>query len=518
MLILSGGGDGNSPVREISGFQVDVCVNESGGVLDGFWDLPSGQWAKARGAPHASYFLTANHEGHALPSMLSQQDALRLVGSRQREGRAFPPEFSYDPNDGHALPAPAASARSTWLPPFGDSGDDAVRGLRRTRAALTLRASGAYGESGDPERTLPLPPPGRHEFFVQPSASGSKELLALDAEQGVLHLWLPAAGHWAALKQLDCGFLADSPLPHDAWRCEVTNDASGGLRLFLPTSNGIAYLQLDWLRLGYHVGYVGDGTCCGAPILWRDEVWAVLRNAQGGVRLQAATAASGQAGSLLEVDGVAGDERFAAPVCVRRQVIWPGTHGRLVLEVQANGSLAAHYRLWPEGVSPKFGFGTPYLTREGQLWQACWSEHDESHVYLRLDGRDTEQRLASAPRLCTGQINYRLAARMKLPPWDDPEHGSDADSRALFVPMLESAVDAAVLGVRIDTTDGLEATLGSAERVRAIVELHSDRRLETRLYTLNVPTPWQGRAFVHDGTLWLYHPELKSVVGWELER
>ncbi|MGB3392387.1 MAG: hypothetical protein WA956_01335 [Stenotrophomonas sp.] len=492
-------------------------MNESGGVLDGFWDLPSGRWAKARGAALASYFLTATPEGHALPPALDQQDALRLVGARQREERAFPPEFGFDPNDGHALPAPATGAHGTWLPPFGDGGDDAVRGLRRTRTALTLRPSGIYAESDDPERTLPLPPPGRHEFFVLPSASGSKELLALDAEQGVLHLWLPAAGRWAALEQLDGGFLADSPLPHEAWRCESASDASGALRLFLPTSNGIACLQLDWLRLGYHVDYAGDGTCCGAPIFWRDEIWAVLRTAQGEVRLQAATA-SGLAGGMLEVAGVMAEERFAAPVCVRRQVIWPGVRGRLVLEVQANGSLAAHYRPWPEGVSPKFGFGAPYLAREGQLWQACWNEHDESHAYLRLDGRDTEQRLASAPRLCTGQINYRLAARMKLPPWDDPEHGSDANSRALFIPMLESAVDAGVLGVRIDTTDGLEATLGSSERVRAIVELHSDRRLETRLYTLNVPSPWQGRVFVHDDTLWFYHPDLKSIVGWELER
>ena len=495
-----------------------VCVNESGGVLDGFWDLPSGRWAKAQGTAPASYFLTATHEGHALPAALDQQDALRLVGARHREVRAFPPEFGFDPSDGSVLPPPPQlAAHRTWLPPFGDGDDEAVRGLRRTRTALTLHPSGTYSESSDPERTLPLPPPGRYEFFVLPCASGSKELVALDAEQGVAHLWLSAAGRWVALEQLDGGFFADSPLPHEAWRCESVSDASGGLRLFLPTSNGIACLQLDWLRLGYHVSYIGDGACCGAPILWRDEIWAVLRDTQGGIRLQAATA-SGLVGSTLAAAGVTPEERFAAPVCTRRQVIWPGLHGRLVLEVQANGSLAAHYRPWPEGMSPKFGFGAPYLTREGQLWQACWSEQDESHAYLRLDGRDTEQRLASAPRLCTGQINYRLAARMKLPPWDDPEHGSDADSRALFIPMLESMVDAGVLGVRIDTTDGLEATLGSSERVRAIVELQSDRRLETRLYTLNVPAPWQGRAFVHDNTLWFYHPELKTVVGWELER
>ena len=50
----------------------------------------------------------------------------------------------------------------------------------------------------------------------------------------------------------------------------------------------------------------------------------------------------------------------------------------------------------------------------------------------------------------------------------------------------------------------------------AIAGLES--RLETRLYTLNVSTPWQGRAFVYDNALWFYHPELKSVVGWELEQ
>ena len=440
-----------------------------------------------------------------------------MAGATHRGPYAFPPEFKFDPDDGSALPAPTRTAGNIWIPPFGND-EDGVRGLRRTQAALTLAAGRRHSETTDPERTRPLPPVGRHEFFVLPADAGSMELMALDAEQGALHLWLASDGNWATLEQLDGGFLADSPLPHAAWRCEVVIDRNGSPRIFLPTGNGLACLQPDLLRLGYHVTYVGDAPCSGAPMLWRDEVWSVLRTTQGSVRLQAMQASSGLPGTALELAGIAPDEQFSPPACTRRQVIWPGRHGRIVLQVQPDGSLSARYIPWPPGISPKFDFGSAFLTSSGQLWQACWSEHDQAHAYLRLDGRDHELHLASAPRLCTGQINYRLAARMKLPPWEDPERGSDADSGALFVPILESAVDAGVLGVRIQTTNGLETTLASGERIRSVLELHSDRKAETGLQVLNLAKPWLGRAFIHEHTLWFYHPELKWLAGWELER
>lgn len=105
---------------------------------------------------------------------------------------------------------------------------------------------------------------------------------------------------------------------------------------------------------------------------------------------------------------------------------------------------------------------------------------------------------------------------MKLAPWDDPEHGSDANSRFLFVPLLESVVDAAAIGLRMETTDGLETVLLSQERQRAVLEIQSDRVAEQRLFVMNVPKPWTGRVFVHDHKLWFWHPELKQIVGWEL--
>jgi len=496
---------------------MEFGVNGLGSMQGDTWELPSGRWIRAKAG--SSYALAATCDGFAIPAALAQADAVRLAGARILAGRAFPLEFEFDPDSGQSLPSPATNLQDAWIPPFGGKGPDAARGLRMTGTPLSLVPSRTRNESDDPEHTLPLPPAGRYEFFGVPSASGSsRELIALAPEQGVAYLWLPSTGAWAALEQLDGGFLADSPLPHDAWRCELVHDQDGMPRIFLPTGNGIACLEPDLLRLGYHVRYVGDGACLGAPILWRDEVWAVIRLATGRVCLQAANISTANAGGTLELDEVVPDEMFSAPVCVRRQVVWPGQRGRIVLEIQANGSLAAQYRPWPEGVTPKFIFGSPYLSREGQLWQACWLDREEAHGYLRLDGKDAERRIASAPRTCTGHINYRLASRMKLPPWDEPEHGSDADARAIFVPILESTVDAAVLGVRIETTEGLEETVTSGERVRAILELQSDRHAEVRLFTLNVPSPWLGRAFVHDRKLWFYHPELRQIAGWELER
>ncbi|WP_156804231.1 hypothetical protein [Rhodanobacter fulvus] len=443
-------------------------------------------------------------------------ESSRLAGARHLDGLDYPPEFAFDPDNGQALAAFTPSHAAPWVPPFGGDDDRTVRGLQCTTVALALADRGERDETSDPDSGLLSPSAGQYEFLVLPSASGSMELIALDPGQSMLKWWQPTSGQWALLEQLNAGLLAGSTLPPTAWRCEKAHDGDTTSRLFLPTSHGLACVQLDLLRLGYRVGYAGGGACCGAPIRWRNGIWAVLRSPSGQLHLQEADPSSGSAGQVVAVDGTVGEESFAAPTCVARQIIWPGVHGKLVLEVAADGSLSAEYRLWPAGIEPRFDFGSPYLSRDGQLWQTCWSEGDGSYAYLRLDGREVEPRLASAPRACTGQINYRLSMRMKLAPWDDPEHGSDANSRFLFVPLLESVVDAAAIGLRMETTDGLETVLLSQERQRAVLEIQSDRVAEQRLFVMNVPKPWTGRVFVHDHKLWFWHPELKQIVGWEL--
>lgn len=492
----------------------EVCVDKSGDGLRNFWRLSSGQWSRDRAS--GGFRLLATSDGDTIADELLPIEVRRLVGARQDGDHAFPPEFNFNPDTGKAIPALPATDPTPWVPPFDRQDADAVRGLRITDAPLGLNPDRRHSESEDPEHALPLPPPGRYEFFVMPAPSDSGELLALAAEQGVIYLWLPVAGRWVELRQLDGGLLAESPLPHEAWRCEVVQDTDGESHFFLPTRSGIAHLRPSLLRLGYHVRHRGDAPCCGAPIRWQDEIWTPMRTSPGQLKLQALRL-DGHAGSTLDIEDVPADERFAAPMATRRQVIWPGEKGRLVLELDGGG-LVAQYRPWPSDTHPRFDFGAPYLSRDGKLWQACWSDAEQSYAYIRLDGRDPEVHPCSAPRTCTGQINYRLAARMKLPPWLDPDHGSDANSSAIFIPILESSVHAGVLGVRISTTDGLEATLSSRDRVHSILEIHSDQRAETRLFTLNAPTPWLGRAFIHDRKLWFYHSELTRIVGWELDR
>lgn len=489
-------------------------MDDSGSSIRDMWNLPSGRWVRA--TPSTSFHLLSGSDGEPIPPQLEPTESSRLVGARRLDGLDYPPEFRFNPDNGKALPIFTPSNAAPWAPPFGGDDEHTIRGLQRTAMTLALADRGQRDETTDPEFSLPPPSAGQYEFFALPSSGGSMELVALDPGQSVLKWWQPTVGQWVLLEQFDAGLLAESTLSPSAWRCEKTHDGDTALRLFLPTGHGLACVQLDLLRLGYRVDYAGSGTCCGAPIRWRNGIWAVLRSQSGQLQLQEADPSSRSAGQVVAVDSTVAEESFATPVCVARQVIWPGTRGKLVLEVAADGSLSAEYRLWPAGIEPRFDFGSPYLSHEGQLWQACWSEEHESYVYLRLDGREAEPHLASAPRACTGQINYRLSMRMKLAPWDDPEHGSDANSRFLFVPLLESVVDMAAIGLRMETTDGLETVLGSGERQRAVLEIQSDRVAEQRLFVMNVPRPWAGRVFVHEHKLWFWHPELKRIAGWEL--
>ena len=51
---------------------------------------------------------------------------------------------------------------------------------------------------------------------------------------------------------------------------------------------------------------------------------------------------------------------------------------------------------------------------------------------------------------------------------------------------------------------------------RAVLQLDGASAV-TEFYTLAVRRPWQLRLVVHGGKLWLSHPQLKHIAGWELQ-
>ena len=183
-----------------------------------------------------------------------------------------------------------------------------------------------------------------------------------------------------------------------------------------------------------------------------------------------------------------------------------------------HGAPEASWIEWPPGVRPRFEFGCPYLSRSGSFWQLGWDEAAGSYVFVQMGRSGPEVHPVSSPRLCTGSLGYQRGYRIKGDPWLDPEHAYDTASDEVVVPLVESTRSAAVLGLVIETTASAAAMMESADRQRVELQYQADDSPDLRFYTMTVAEPWRARAFVHDGRLWLYHPDQPRACGWDLER
>lgn len=123
-----------------------------------------------------------------------------------------------------------------------------------------------------------------------------------------------------------------------------------------------------------------------------------------------------------------------------------------------------------------------------------------------------------APLLGTGHISYRKAQRIEGDPWRELPQAFDGASSKMVVPLIESAVEHAVVGLRIDAPQGAFALLESdTETHRAVLQLQADNHADVLFGTLEVTRPWLASLFIYDAHLWVYHPELPQALGWKLE-
>jgi hypothetical protein len=281
--------------------------------------------------------------------------------------------------------------------------------------------------------------------------------------------------------------------------------------LVLPTLAGLAVVKPDALSLRYSVAYLGGGPALGAPIFWSGEVWAPVRSPPSGLALVSAT------GTVVPLALPAAIESFAPPIADARQIVWPCEQGQLVVRKGADGVPEVSWVEWPPSVTPRFEFGCPYLSRSGSFWQIAWDDAAGAFVFVQMGRPQPEVHSTSSPRFCTGSFSYLQGQRIKGDPWLDPEHAYDANSDEVVIPLVESARQAAVLGLVVETTTGVTALLESKERQRAELQYQADNSPDIRFFTLLVARPWQARVFVYDQRLWLYHPDLPEADGWDLE-
>jgi hypothetical protein len=456
--------------------------------------------------------------------LLGQADIGKLMHARRlpaAEGapvRQFPPEFAFDPVTGAALQVPPDTAVAPpWVPPFGahavsDIPLPGAAGLRQASVPLKLADQRAREEHAQADASMPMPPPGKYEFFSAQFGTCAPALLALDPRKAALHAWLPATKRWLALEPESGGLLAESDLEHGAWRAELVPDFNSVL--VLPTSHGLACIRPDVPSLTYVVEHVGGAPCVAAPVWFQNRLWAPLRDDDGRIRFANLDAAQ-TPGSDVLLDGAVQLGKVGAPVAYNRMAVWPCAHGQLRLLLQPDGHVAASFTPWPEGLVPHFEFGSPYLSRDGGLWQLCFEHSRGTYVYVKL-GAQSEQADALAPRLCSGSFNYRFATKLKTAPWEEPEHGDDGGKNQAVMPLLESGSGNSVFGVKFATSAGLSSVLRSNERLAAQL-VQDDEFRETVFHTFAVSEPWNVRLFVSENKLWAYHPLLSRIDGWNLQ-
>lgn len=513
------------------------------GAVGEDWHLASGLWRRESDANRWSPIARA--DGRTISSRLSPAERLALVSTSfdkfvststeklekpaTGSSTSYPPEFSYSPDTGQKLESPIIAKTAPWVPPFGNSSDDqsTVRGLHQTRVALELTQrplvtnAPRRSQTDDADRQLTMPPPGQYEFAVGRFGTAVDVLLAIEPEKGALFVVVNpshASQRWEALAHEGGGVIAEASLPASCWKAETARDGDDTL-LCLPTTSGLAIVRADALSLSYSVNYVGGGRVIGAPITWDGEAWAAVDAGQGLISFGIASVDGGSSRVLtsdVKSTLLPAGEALHAPVCDTQQVVWPGSSGQLVVRKDTTGTPRISWVEWPAATRPNFQFGSAYLSGAGRFWQLSWNKADESYVYVEMARTPAEVVPTISPALCSGRISYKMSARMKSDPWADVDDSQDASSNEVVLPIVESTSHAAVLGLVIEARSGIAALLRSSEKQRTVLQIQSDNRPDVRFHTFNAAVPWRARAFVFDDHLWLYHPQLRAMLGFAL--
>jgi hypothetical protein len=479
------------------------------------WQLRSGTWY--RNPDSETWHLAASPHGMPVNAKLSNPDVRRMVGARRdaSTGHWFPSDFNYSPRTGAPLHDTVTCMDPPWVPPFGASALSGITrplagGLRQTRARLTLaRPNGRL----DPERTLPALPPGQYRFLVHKLDVASSTLVAIEPEQGNLLALLPDSKVWVPLERSAGRSLAQGLKNFRAWRMEVIEGVRGAT-LYLPTVSGLAVVTPTLVGLSYAVEYFGEGPALGGPVAWAGEVWLPVLGKNGAVNLVGKSPGAAEP-IVLPTSVPAPKNGYEAPVFDPLQVIWPSEEGQLIVRLDQAGKKKAEWIAWPEGLRPTFSLGCPLLF--GFFWQQCWRGQNESLEYVHMGKLFPERAAIDAPRLCTGHISYKNEQRIEGDPWMQPKQVHGGPSSRIVVPLIESELERAVVGLRIDAPRGVLALLESKDRQLAVLQLQAEHRADVLFGTLDVARPWLASLFVYDAHLWVYHPDLAQALGWKLE-
>ena len=340
--------------------------------------------------------------------------------------------------------------------------------------------------------------------------------MAIESEHGNLLILLPDSKTWIPLERPTGSILARGLKNSRGWRMEVVEGARCAT-LYLPTTTGLAAVTPTLIGLSYAVENFGEGLALGGPVAWAGEVWLPVLDKKGVVNLVGKPRGAAKP-IVLPTSAPAPKNGFEAPVFDPLHVIWPSEEGQLIVRLDQNGKKETAWITWLDGLRPAFALGCPYLSRSGSFSQLCWRGQDQSLEYVEMGKPSPKRAAIDAPRLGTGHISYKQAQRIAGDPWAEPTTVLGGASSEAVLPLIESELECAVVGLRIEAPDGVLALLESDQvRHRAVLQLQAENRADVLFGTISVTRPWLTSLFIYDAHLWVYHPELSQALGWKLE-
>lgn len=484
------------------------------------WELASGTWQRDRAAE--AWRLVATRAGTAVAPAVPAPDLARLIAARRNPGGGgwFPPEFRHSPQTGAPLGEPASTPRASWVPPFGESAQDgaqhAPRGWRRTPLSLALAPAQERSASSPPDRTLPSLPRGAYRFLSHAFDAAWPALMAIDPDAGALLVLLPESQRWVPLEKAAGPAWGHRLRNPRGWRMEVVH-AGGQATLYCPCDTGLAVITPSVLGLRYTVECAGHGPALGGPVAWGGEIWTPVHAKDDTVHLVGRRHGAGRVYAVLPTQVSVPVQGFEAPVFDEQQVTWPSEEGQLVLRRDATAGMQAEWVAWPGQLKPVFALACPYVQHDGTCWQLCRGSADAALAYVQMAraGASPQAAPSNAAGLSTGRACYRGTVRTDGVPWAEADVAASSE---IVVPLLESAHDGAVIGLKMDAPRGLLAVLqGGHEPKRALLQVELPGRPAVAFGGIAVKRPWVALPFVHEGHLWLHHPDLLQVPGWKLE-
>jgi hypothetical protein len=463
------------------------------------WDTPAGPWLEddttGRFLPEAAT--------HSLPARARAADLADLLGgvpARCRCAAVLPPGFRFCPGCGQAADAPAGTGPA-W---FGSGGDPCLPRHVPNEGATSLDLSALDARTRtQPDRTMPAPPHAHCVFWSASFGYPVVRLLAYAPATGTLQYWDPHARQWQLLLAADPS--ADIAFPHSEFAWLPAWQGARGEAGILPGRDALYRLHLDLAEETWHAQRVLDCAPASAPAALPHHVACIVEEG-----LWTGSRALGDPVLYPMALPVRG---WLRPVVHAHRVCW--LHG--LGQLHWSPGAAPCWSPWPDGWTPVPALGRPTASRDGRLWQL--GRDAQGYAFAGLCAPEPSLRRIDGARTGFAGLLFERGHAVKGDPWDEASVDDVSGAGDFVLPLLRcqrrGAGDAGGIVLRLPGHGGSAAQALAARAARATVEWTG--RTERVLDTLaRLARPEACSIFVHAGAMWLHHPDLPDLRGWEL--